>query len=213
MRSEANAPWTCAKSKPAKFTCTHPGPLEPGAEARLQVDFGLRADTGAKEIENCAAVKGSAEASCATIPLGARPFEMNLAADGQSEGIDRQPLQASPPKAWPEAQRALWIELAKQSRTHAQVRGLERTEFKRRFAITPKTHQGGVLTFEDRARDALRAHVATRVENHIASSESLVSAADVAAHFERDDVLRRVRSLAGDDGPLGRCAWVRPRQH
>ena len=71
MRGDANAPWACSKAAPAKFACTHPGPLDPGKEARLQVNFGLRADTGAKEIENCAALKGSSEQACAKIPLGA----------------------------------------------------------------------------------------------------------------------------------------------
>ena len=64
---DANAPWACSKAAPAKFACRHPGPLDPGKEARLQVNFGLRADTGAKEIENCAALKGSAEQACAKI--------------------------------------------------------------------------------------------------------------------------------------------------
>ncbi len=71
MRADANAPWACSKAAPAKFACRHPGPLDPGKKARLQVNFGLRADTGAKEIENCAALKGSAEQACAKIPLGA----------------------------------------------------------------------------------------------------------------------------------------------
>ncbi len=71
LRAEANAPWTCKNSKPARFLCTRPGPLGAGKEDTLKVNFGLRADTGAKEIENCAEIKGGAGPACAKIPLGA----------------------------------------------------------------------------------------------------------------------------------------------
>ena len=69
MRAEPPAPWHCDKSSSAHFTCTHPGPLAAGESLTLPVNFGLRADTGARSIQNCAEIKGGDGPACASILL------------------------------------------------------------------------------------------------------------------------------------------------
>ena len=71
MQSAVNAPWSCTKSGPGRFVCASAEPLDPGKETKLNVTFRLRADTGAKEIENCAQIRGVEGTACAKIPLAA----------------------------------------------------------------------------------------------------------------------------------------------
>jgi hypothetical protein len=69
LRADPPAPWKCAKTTSAQFICTHPGPVPAGGSVTLSVNFGLRAHTGAKTMQNCAQIKGGDGPSCATIPL------------------------------------------------------------------------------------------------------------------------------------------------
>ncbi|MGZ5862424.1 MAG: hypothetical protein ACXWKB_03925 [Methyloceanibacter sp.] len=69
LRADPPKPWKCAKIDQAQFLCKHPGPVPPGSSVTLSVNFGLRAGTGAKVMQNCAQIKGSGEPSCASIAL------------------------------------------------------------------------------------------------------------------------------------------------
>lgn len=69
LRAGPPTPWKCAKTDQAQFICTHPGPVPSGGSVTLSVNFGMRAGTGAKAIQNCAQIKGGDGPSCASIPL------------------------------------------------------------------------------------------------------------------------------------------------
>ncbi len=69
ITSGPNAPWTCAKTGQS-FACSHPSTtLAPNGSVTLKIGFKLGAGTAAKEIENCAALKGQGGAACVKIPL------------------------------------------------------------------------------------------------------------------------------------------------
>jgi len=71
---EPEAPWYCLSSAAPGMTCTHPGPLAPGASLLMSV--GVQPQPGsagtATEIKNCATLEGvrpGRATACATVPI------------------------------------------------------------------------------------------------------------------------------------------------
>lgn len=117
------------------------------------------------------------------IPVGLRPFEVRAARSGQTEGIDGQSLVPDLPSDWPKPLRELWERRISAIDGSRELRLIEQPLYKRRWLITPKHLAGRTLTFQDRARDALRQALKERVEALVSAELNAVSLRELTASF------------------------------
>jgi hypothetical protein len=138
----------------------------------------------------------------APVPLGFRPFEMMLARNGQTTGIDGQPLSIDLPVDWPEAQRQLWNRRIRAIASSPALQTIEVPDYKRRWRNTPKDLGGRVWTFDDEVRQFLDRWLRGRIEAVVREFDARpTSVGEIAASLASDDQFSIVAEyLSGQEG-------------
>ncbi|WP_428265729.1 BREX-2 system adenine-specific DNA-methyltransferase PglX [Haliangium sp.] len=137
-----------------------------------------------------------------TVALGERPFEIVRAQRGEREGTDGHPLAKEVSSRYSEVAAKVWAKRIQVLRDDPRLSLIESPEYKRRWAITPKSLSGRVLQFDDRLTDAVESALHEEIEGAVkqeCAAQRALTVRRVVQLCEQRPNLRRLCNLRGDN--------------